>query len=518
MPKVIRFDQTGTRLAALVGNTRIRIWDVASLRPVSTLEARTGAKFSANDLNFINGNKHFIAVEISAVSGVIGRHLRVWDVAAGMKEIVRFDDPYFLRWSQVPLLANADKHGARLWPLESDPIEIIPVPDARFCCREVTGSARQPFTVGYDDLTLIDATTGETMQIAQSEGSDSISAAAFTRDLTRVYVAERDVAEGDRVPGAVRLRSVPEGTVLAEIRPDATIAQILALGSGGSAVLLGTPGGTIVGGRYERAWLWHPDDDRLTSIETEGDPIGTAAASPDGRLLAIGFGNVDVRQDRWHVEGTPRVEVRDIASGETVREFPFERPPGDIVFSRDGRIMVARDSFEFVAFETEGWTELRRARVEHGLVGGRTALLGDDWIMMPDQNGLRMASILTGEEAFLPQRARPRMSLAADGRTFALVAREIATVWRLKDSRDGGLPVRQLARFPLTDSSQVMVFPGSDGKLYISGQGFLRRAIYGTTEIEVEVCHRIGRGLTDEEIAAHFADWAPQNPCVRSLR
>jgi hypothetical protein len=433
-----------------------------------------------------------------------------------MVEVARIDAPYRLRRSDVPLLANANTYGARLWPLDSRSREIIPVPGASSCCDGVVGASRQPFDVGYDRVLLVDPETGEQTRIARSEGSDSISAAAFTADLGRVYVAERETEDRIRVPGAVRLSRVPDGATLAEVRPDATIAKIIPIANGGSAVLLGTPGGWIVKGAYERGWIWQPNADRLIALETEGGPIGTAEVSPNGSFLAIGYGVTEIEQERWRVRGRPRVVVRDLDTGDTVLEAALEKPPADIAFSRDGRLMVVRDSFDFVAFDTGTWTELRRARAEHGWTNGRTAILANEWIMVPDQKGLRMVSMLSGKDIFLPERdGNPQMSFAADDRTFALESGNIVSVWRLEDRREGESRVRQMARFGPVDSGSRTMFAGSEGKLYITGRETLRRALYEPAKIEADVCRRIGRGLTDEELAAHFAEGGAKNPCVR---
>jgi hypothetical protein len=312
----------------------------------------------------------------------------------------------------------------------------------------------------------------------------------------------------------VRLVRVPDGALLAEVRPDATIAEIIPAGDGGSAVLLGTPGGWIVKDNYERGWVWQPDADRLIPIGAGDGPMGTAEASPDGRLLAVGYGVTELEGERWQVRGRPRVVVRAMGSGDRLLEAPLDEPPADIAFSRDGRLMVVRDSFEFVAFDSESWTELRRVRAEHGWTNGRTAILANEWIMVPDEKGLRMVSVRSGEEIFLPQReGNPGMSFAADDRTFALGAGGMVTVWRLGGEPGGGAHVRQMARFGPVDAGSRMLFAGADDRLYITGRETMRRVLYQPREIETEVCRRIGRGLTDEEIAEHLAE--ATNPCAR---
>jgi hypothetical protein len=240
------------------------------------------------------------------------------------------------------------------------------------------------------------------------------------------------------------------------------------------------------------------------------------------------------------------VTIRDARNGTLVHALDLPAPPTDIGFSQDGSKLVVRDAFEFRIFgigdgrqaEAGGTTALLRElrsspiRAERGTVAGRTAILGNSWIVVPDRKSLRLVSINTGEDITLSHEDDfPAFVVSGDETTIATKSRNTIRVWTILD--DGAPEHSFLAssargsdvRIGRRSASAVLVarmdgardyrpiFAGAHDQLFAADGPSLRRIRYRPQEIEAEVCRRIGRGLTVAELAAFFSPSPPIDPC-----
>lgn len=535
-PSGLAFDRNGRRLSALVGDREIRIWDVASLRSLATLQSTTGGKFYSEQQGFSRHGDYYFAKETGAASGGYTNQLRVWNLSEKGPpiEIARIDGlSHTAEAAGGKLLAVGTTQGGRSWDLDSGDLETLKYPGAGYCCTGVAGSDHRVLDKDQDAVRALDVASGEIIEMRRDPASNSLSAAAFSRDLSKVFLAERDSRNDELVPGAVRLRSLPDGREIGQVRPGATISEILPVDGDEAALLLGTPGGWIVG-TYERALLWRPAKGQLLNLNGD-NPVGTAAVSPDGRLIVLGEGIENEDRGRDIVRGEPRLTVWDAHTGGLLRTLAFKEPPTDIAFSSDGTVMVVRDAFTFVAYEVRSWRELRQTKAELGDGSGRTAIVHGEWIVVPDRKSLRLVAVRSGEDVVLRHdRDHPAFVRSGDDQTFATVDERSLRIWRVSPSgkrtfSSGTLgtdprrgfdhsetsPVVLLAKFdnPGLGSGQTPIFAGTDNRLFVGGENSLRRFLYRADEIEAEVCRRMGRGLTEDETSVFSPHEPPANPC-----
>ena len=520
-PQGLVFDRSGKRLAARVGDHEIRIWDVATLRQVATLRSTQGAKFF-DDHRFSKHGDYYFAWEGDTKAGGYTSHFRAWRLSGRGQpvEIARLDGPRHVAEGADGTLLTAGKQGGRLWDLGAGSQEKLAFPGARYCCAGVASSERRVINKDYDAIRALDTASGNIIEMTCDPASDSLSAASFSQDFSSVFMAERDRRDDQLVPGTVRLRSVPDGREIAQIRPEATIARILPVGGDEAALLLGSPGGWIIGGKYELALLWRPADGRLLHLNGD-NPVGAAEVSPDGQLIVLGEGVEEEDHERWVVRGKPRVTIWNARNGKLLRTLAFQKPPTDIAFSADGRVMVVRDSFTFVAFEVGSWQKLHRTKAEFGDGSGRTAILDGEWIVVPDRKSVRLVSIRSGDEINLRHATdHPAFVLSGDDRVFATVDRGSLRVWQLPSKPTQTLwnsatdSAVLLAKFENPPSgSNRPVFAGAGNRLFVTGENSLNRLLYRPDELETDVCQRMGRGLNKEEVAAFFPNELPLNPC-----
>jgi hypothetical protein len=287
-PSAIAFDQGGQRLIAVVSEAEIRLWDVETGRQLAVVEPRPDGRFGSR-IGFFAQGSYIYAQDRQQRAPNEVMPLRVWHItaSAGAVEVLRLDRAIRVLPGPAARLDWDSGLGWRTIDLAAPGPDFIEFPEARSCCDTVAGDDRHVVSssVGYEALALLDLSSHKSRAFSRSPHSDSMSAAAVSPDLGRVFMAERDDGNAGRVPGDVRWIDVASGETLATVRPGATISLILPLGDG-AALLFGSPGGWIRHGQYERAYLRRPGDDVLHTL-VENNQLGGASASPDGRLFAL---------------------------------------------------------------------------------------------------------------------------------------------------------------------------------------------------------------------------------------
>jgi WD40 repeat protein len=528
-PQSLSFDPSGQRIAALLGAHTIGVWEMASGRQIATLPVSRGAAYPRHmQPTFIGDGEFLLATETATAQGAQRPfQLRGWHLpeSGGAVEVLRLDRP----WRHWPApgarLTWGSDAGRRLVDLAGENFDGIAFPSAGFCCRGVVGTDRLVLDIDYERIAALDVTTGTIVEARRNPASDSLSAAAFSDDLAHAFLAERDTLNDERVPGAVRWDATASGTTRAEVHPDATISHILPIGAD-AALLLGSPGGTIVRGLYERAYLWHPDADVFVAIGDD-NPIGGAALTPDQRFVVLRESvHESDESGRYVVAGTPRITVWDAATGARVDRVDLPERATDIAFTSDGARMVYRTARAYHvrrfngpgtersgaagdvgAFLTE--RDFRTGEVERGHASGQLAVLADRWIAMPDALSLRLISLEDGRTVSLPHGAdHPAIVLSGDPEVFATASARVLRVWRVNDN--GASLLRSIGG---VRAANQVVFAGPDNALHVAAGEALRRIRYRVEEIEPELCRRLGRGLDEAEKRTWFAHDTPTDPC-----
>ncbi len=532
----LTFDRTGAFLAATTDKTTIAIWRAATGTRHRTLSARPGSTFS--DLRFDEDSDIFAVTETSpqdvltANRGPRSFHMRAW-ATPEFGEIARLEGAYrnsFGPGAEVYFVGN---EGGRVVDLTTGGPEIIEASGFDFCCRP-QGLA-DGWILGYSwrEARAFNLRTGREIAVAANHGANDITARAFLPDLSAVFIAERALIDGRFTPAAVRFLSTEDGSPLADpIEPEITVTAIRLFGE--AALLLGTPGGIAVRGQYESAVIWRPRDGVVLPLDP-GAKIDAAAVSPQANLVALGEGVYEQKDERWRIVGDPAVSLWGGETGEFLTRLTMPAPPESLAFSADGAKLVVRAQGHvriFTLSDLDRPNETQADRLgKHqserdfgqGIVttggGVDVGFAGDNWVVVPDDDAVRLIWAETGQEVVLPHEPNlfPAFVISEDARFIVTKQRTVARVWRIPESPAPELNAEDLLVATLTvEERGRLMFMGAQNELYQATGSGLRRLKYRIKDVVSDVCRRFGRGLFPVEREAFIAPHRTRNPCAET--
>lgn len=510
-------------LAAMSADNSIRVWEVATGKPVATIQAPPGNRFS--DLKFASfGAEDGTALLIADESGdqdELGLSIatRIWRIAKeGVSETSRIDHV----WRPGPLdgtiLRAAGVHGARQWDIASGGAPVLRLPKG-FQGWLSSGPGRWLIDSGKDALRAFDPETRDVLEVPPGGEGRTLGAAAFSTDMSRAYLAEREEGGTGWIPGMMRVVSVPDGADLASpINPGHYIHKILPVRGG--AVLLADRENFY----YKRASVWRPGETRFLDLPVAA-PVVAEAVSPDGTLLALGMADQIQKGERWITRGQPHVTLWDTRSGRPLGRVDMPGAPASIVFDKAGDRILLRDDRDFHVIPTERLRDpaamlkasdflIARQSAGMALPG---AFLESDRLAVSDVDALRLVSLTGGEEIVLPHgsnnRDVPRFEVSEDGRVMVTKLGSVLRVWKIPAPEAVIVNPRTLllARYDLERGDRTLLAPNGD--LFLADKKSLYPLLYRTGRLEAEVCRRIGRGLTEREIEVFFLDGDAADPC-----
>ncbi|MFY0562860.1 TIR domain-containing protein [Archangium lansingense] len=219
-----RFHPDGTRILTSNSDGLVRIWDVASGRPLVTLKGHTGPV----------GTAQFDSKGLHAVTSSLDGTARIWDVASGQ------------------LLAILSGHTDAVW-------------DARF-----SPDGARILTVSRDGTVRTwDAASGRFLRTLATR-PEEVGFAMFSPDSTRAVTASSD--------GTVRIRDVESGRLLVTLTGHSGEVWEARFNPDGTRVVSASEDGT--------ARLWNAASGRLlATLSGHGGQVQGATFSPDGTRI-----------------------------------------------------------------------------------------------------------------------------------------------------------------------------------------------------------------------------------------
>ncbi len=270
----IAFSPDGTRIAAGSLDGTVRVWEVASRRPIFTL---TSASKRVNSVAFSADGSRLIA-------GGQDNVVRWWDMSTGA-ELPPLTGPTAsvngVAFSPVGLIAAAASDDSRVyvWDLAADPGAVWIT--LRGHTSYVTSVAFSPdgtrIAAGGADRTIrVWTFASGAAGVSLTGHTASITAVAFSRDGTLLASTSAD--------HTARLWNASTGAALVSLTGHTENVNAVAFSRDGT--LLATGSGGI---NDDRVLLWRiPDGVLLHQLPSPGGVVNAVAFSPDGLRLAAG--------------------------------------------------------------------------------------------------------------------------------------------------------------------------------------------------------------------------------------
>ena len=363
-PARILFSPDGAWLAAIGDDPKVRLWDVASRKPVAA--PPTGARVTAAafgpralatgdaegaiqvvDLEtrraqrLVGHDDAVLALAWTAdgalVSGARDHSVRVWDVKTGRPRVLMGHEGDVGALAVAgPLLATAARdRTVRLWNLAAGQPRTVVQAERPLFALAASGDGRRIAAGGVGSLSVVDSAGRQALPVA----GERIRALAFSLDGVELAAGLENGAVrrygADGTPRDLAMMRAPVQAVAF----DGTGGRLAAGGAAGFAVWDGTtqrfgdesavvalaflPGrGLATAGAELRLW---DDAGRARALGGLDGPFVTVAAAPDGRHLAAG--------------GRAGVGIWDLASG-AARVLGSDAV-SRVAFSADGKLLVA---------------------------------------------------------------------------------------------------------------------------------------------------------------------------------
>jgi WD40 repeat protein len=344
----VAFSPDGTRLAALFGDSRLQLWQVAGATPVLVSEDWKGLPFQPNGLAFNSDGK------LLAASGVTG--IQVWTVPERqpLKELRQFkeeDGMYSLAAAMMQVGSGAIAFSPRdpnlLASITMKGIELM---DARTQATRGSFHAPEDAWAGLGHITfsqdgsVLAANGGEHLGLWSAQGAGDRLTLALRGYLdmgekgeigSLAFSTDGSTLAATSLTGKIRLWNAQSLALKRDLPgnsdPVAAIAFRPDIRSAGGTLLAGLHDGTMV------AW----DTSPATLKDLNLPPVGAVAYrptgavqklafSPDHKLLAVS-GYLDTSTLIW-----------EVATGTLNAEMPVHEALADLAFSPDGSQLLLK--------------------------------------------------------------------------------------------------------------------------------------------------------------------------------
>jgi WD40 repeat protein len=267
-----------------------------------------------------------------------------------------------------------------------------------------------------------------------------------------------------------------------------------------------TPDGRrlVTGGVAGTVTIWDVRSRAVVRRLRFSRPVAAVDVSPDGRLLAIQL-EAGKRRD-------PRVEVRDLRSGRTVRRHRLRfgvglYGVGQLEFTDDGRVLVALDCCRGGS-RAVGW-DARSGAPLFDVPAATFALARDSQVMAAGTDDGRVAFFDThsgrrrGPATKMAGALIAQLAISPDGRLLAVSAQDAtATVWDMRSRTRIG------DAFPVAKGLIPQVAFEPSGRLLITELGSAIEWPLDRPTQQRFACQVAGRDLTREQ----WHDILPNRP------
>ncbi len=503
------FDPSSERIAVRLRDNTAMVWEVRSLRSVATIRALPGGKLS--EIAFSHDGRHLLIRETKRSSGRFINGLRVWDLKEN-RELARVDSGG--GWAQIPgsdrVMVRGGQGDWRTWSPETTGVETTAWETGLAYLK--LSSDPETGKLGYVGLhrgmaTVLDIDTGEQTQLSKHvekrlSGYPEISVAQGAR-----YVAVGWPKAAEDEKPIVIVYDVDSRKGVARLKLDTAIDELQFV-DGDDVIVVGQVSESFYWHMATRLHLWRWRTGETQTIITD-NPINAVATSSDGVVFATGEGTREKEKgDKWVDRGIFQARLWDARTGAERLRLPHKEPVYDVDFSKDGRLLATRSTFEITVFGVRDGEKLASFRMEHGLSGGRgkvqfasdgryvVANVAKGWFSGEgeDSGGVRVWSV-DGKESFLLRHEDdwPVFEVSPDGSFLATKDKgDAIRVWDIASRTE-----RVRAAVPKV--SYTLTFAGKRDNLIVEAGGQLVRALWRTDDLIEEACRRLTRDMTEEE-------------------
>ncbi len=511
-PRELRFDPHGKFLAVRLGDETARVFEVATLRTISTLKARPGSKMT--ELGFSSDGALLYVREQEDRKYESG--LRVFRVGSGA-EVARIEQSStFLPLPEPHRVATRDYKGNwRSWEIPSAvPDELLWATESRELNyrhrtrRFVTRSTAPP----RDELPKI--LSNAVMLAPQVGGSPFHTWAIDTHGRRLAGMQDSDALVVALDDGRLLARwPKPElkGAGVG-VGPHFRSVRGMAFADRGDTLIAYDNDGYQTADVRSRLWLWRWQSQSPRLLSTQ-NPINTVAVSPAGDLFASAEGNhfQDRRSRAWARVGTAQVRIWNARTGEELGRIPAEAIVYAVAFNATGDRLAVRTSDGVVVFQLSDRQEVARFEfTSRPTIEGSVAFTPDGKAVLAEAGGGVQMWSLDGaaDRLFRHGSEWPRYQLSEDGRLLVTLSKNSLRVWDL----DTGAGLFEL-EFPYLKYKNVL-FLGSNNDLIAETDAGLVRIPWRADHLVAEGCGRLVRDIDDDEWRKYFDEAAPAEICA----